>query len=231
MSLLTARGLTRRFETPAGERVTVLEALDLTLDAGEQLAITGRSGSGKSTLLNLLAGLDVPDAGSVCWDFGGGAGGGPGEGAVDLARCDEARRTALRRRHIGFVFQFFNLVPTLSARENVALLAELNGLTDPLGRADALLDGLGLSARLDALPETLSGGEQQRVAIARALVHEPQVVLADEPTGNLDRATGDAVFEALLASVAASGAALVLVTHDEKLAGSTSRRVELGRPA
>ena len=219
MALLEVEGLTRTYAQ--GEaRIPVLEGLSFTLRAGQRLVLTGRSGSGKSTLLNLLAGLDAPDAGRVLWNVDG--------TAVDLPRLDEAARTRFRRRHVGFVFQFFNLVPTLTARENVALLAELNGLDAPLDRARAALDALGLGHRLDALPETLSGGEQQRVAIARALVHAPAAVLADEPTGNLDRDTGDAVFAALTESVAASGAALVLVTHDLELTRIADERIDLG---
>ncbi|HJL20521.1 MAG TPA: ABC transporter ATP-binding protein, partial [Sandaracinaceae bacterium LLY-WYZ-13_1] len=179
------------------------------------------SGSGKSTLLNLLAGLDAPDAGEIRWHVDG--------RDFVLGALDEDGRTRFRRRHLGFVFQFFNLVPTLTALENVAFLAELNGLADGEARARELLVRLGLEHRLDAWPGTLSGGEQQRVAIARALVHRPAVILADEPTGNLDRDTGDAVFAALLEAVAERGAALVLVTHDPVLAEAVDRRVELGR--
>jgi putative ABC transport system ATP-binding protein len=220
MALLAVEGLTRTF-AQGGSAVPVLEHLSFTLDAGQRLALTGRSGSGKSTLLNLLAGLDTPDAGRILWDVDG--------APVDLPRLAEAERTRFRRRHVGFVFQFFNLVPTLTARENVALLAELNGLDAPLDRAREGLVALGLGHRLDALPETLSGGEQQRVAIARALVHAPAAVLADEPTGNLDRDTGDAVFAALTEAVASTGAALVLVTHDPDLTRAVDQRIDLGQ--
>ncbi|MEE4297854.1 MAG: ABC transporter ATP-binding protein [Pseudomonadales bacterium] len=219
MALLEVEGLTRRF-AQGGATVAVLEDLTFALEAGRRLVLTGRSGSGKSTLLNLLAGLDAPDAGRVCWRMGG--------ETFDLGVLGEAARTAFRRRHVGFVFQFFNLVPTLTALENVALLAEMNGLDAPLDRARDGLVALGLGHRLDAFPETLSGGEQQRVAIARALVHGPAAVLADEPTGNLDRGTGDAVFAELTERVAASGAALVLVTHDEELTRVADLRIDLG---
>lgn len=219
MALLEVEGLARRF-AQGGVTVAVLEDLAFVLEAGQRLVLTGRSGSGKSTLLNLLAGLDAPDAGRVVWRVGG--------EALELGRLGEAARTAFRRRHVGFVFQFFNLVPTLSALENVALLAEMNDLDAPLDRARDGLVALGLEHRLDAFPETLSGGEQQRVAIARALVHGPAVVLADEPTGNLDRDTGDAVFAELTERVAASGAALVLVTHDAELTRVADVRVDLG---
>ena len=219
-SLLRARGLVRRFRQ-GGAEIDVLRGLDLELRPGERLALTGRSGSGKSTLLNLLAGLDAPDAGEIRWHVDG--------RDFVLGDLDEDGRTRFRRRHLGFVFQFFNLVPTLTALENVAFLAELNGLPDGEARARELLVRLGLEQRLDAWPGTLSGGEQQRVAIARALVHRPAVILADEPTGNLDRDTGDAVFAALLEAAAERGAALVLVTHDPVLAEAVDRRVELGR--
>lgn len=218
--LLRVEGLCRSFAQGAAP-VAVLERLDLELRAGQRLVLTGRSGSGKSTLLNLLAGLDRPDAGRIVWHLGG--------RDHALEQLGEGDRTALRRRHLGFVFQFFNLVPTLSALENVALMAELNGLDEPEERARAGLAAMGLSHRLHAMPETLSGGEQQRTAIARALVHAPSAVLADEPTGNLDRATGDAVFAELGAAIERSGAALVLVTHDLALAADADLHLDLGR--
>lgn len=218
--LLEAQGVGRAF-AQGGRRIAVIEDVSLAVAAGERLTITGRSGSGKSTLLNLLAGLDLPDAGRIIWRVAG--------RDWNLAELDETTRTAFRRRHLGFVFQFFNLVPTLTALENVALLAELNGLDDPFGRARFRLQRLGLTDREDAFPETLSGGEQQRVAIARALVHEPAVILADEPTGNLDRDTGDAVFAQLLEVLAEEGRALVLVTHDPELAAGGDTELALGR--
>lgn len=220
MALLKVSGLTRRFAQGDGA-VAVFEDFDLILESGQRLVLTGRSGSGKSTLLNLLAGLDRADAGTVCWSING-------ESCV-LGALKERDRTAFRRRHLGFVFQFFNLVPTLTAQENVALMAEMNALDAPLDRARDGLLALGLGHRLHALPETLSGGEQQRVAIARALVHTPAVVLADEPTGNLDRATGDAVFAAMTEAIGASGAALILVTHDPELTRIADVHVDLGQ--
>ncbi len=218
--LLEVEGLTRVF-TQGDRRIPVLENVAFVLSPGQRLTITGRSGSGKSTLLNLLAGLDRPDAGHMVWRVAG--------RDWNLAELDETTRTAFRRRHLGFVFQFFNLVPTLTALENVALLAELNGLDDPFGRARWRLQRLGLADREDAFPDTLSGGEQQRVAIARALVHEPSVILADEPTGNLDRDTGDAVFAQLLEVLAEENRALVLVTHDPALAIGGDAELALGR--
>lgn len=218
--LLEVEGLVRAFGE-GRHRIPVLHDVSFVLAPGERLTITGRSGSGKSTLLNLLAGLDHPDAGRILWRVAG--------RDWNLAEVDETTRTGFRRRHLGFVFQFFNLVPTLTALENVALLAELNGLSDPLGRARWRLQRLGLGDREDAFPDTLSGGEQQRVAIARALVHEPAVVLADEPTGNLDRATGDAVFAELLEVLAEERRALVLVTHDPELAAGGDVELALGR--
>lgn len=220
--LLEVEGVARAF-AQGRRRIPVLENVSFALGTGERLTITGRSGSGKSTLLNLLAGLDQPDAGRIVWRVAG--------RDWNLAELDESTRTAFRRRHLGFVFQFFNLVPTLTALENVALLAELNGLSDPFGRARWRLQRLGLADREHAFPETLSGGEQQRVAIARALVHEPSVVLADEPTGNLDRATGDAVFAELLEVLSEEDRALVLVTHDPELAAGGDAELALGRPS
>ncbi len=221
-ALLEVTGVSRSF-LQGGRRISVLSDLSFSLEAGRRLTVTGRSGSGKSTLLNLLAGLDRPDAGSIRWQLSG--------RAWDPATLDERERTAFRRRHLGFVFQFFNLVPTLTARENVALMAELNGLDDAMERARQRLLRLGLDDRMDAFPETLSGGEQQRVAIARALVHEPAVVLADEPTGNLDRETGDAVFAELISVLAEEQRALVLVTHDPELALGGDGHLALGTRA
>ena len=219
MSLLRVDGLARTF-AQGDVVIPVLAEQSFALEAGQRLVLTGRSGSGKSTLLNLLAGLDLADAGTVLWTVAG--------QQYDLGALSEAMRTSFRRQHIGFVFQFFNLVPTLTAVENVALMAEMNGLDAPLERARQGLAALGMEHRLHALPETLSGGEQQRVAIARALVHAPAAVLADEPTGNLDRDTGDAVFAALADQVAASGAALVLLTHDAELTQVADVRIDLG---
>ncbi|MEO8397117.1 MAG: ABC transporter ATP-binding protein, partial [Chloroflexota bacterium] len=162
-----------------GERTrAVLQAVDLDIREGEFLVLLGKSGSGKSTLLNLLSGIDQADSGSVVID------------GTDITHLDEHRLTLFRRQHLGIIFQFFNLIPTLTVLENVTLPLELSGQSNGEKRARSLLDAVGLGSRADDFPDKLSGGEQQRVAIARALVNEPALVLADEPTGNLDEETG-----------------------------------------
>jgi putative ABC transport system ATP-binding protein len=200
-----------------GGVVRAVDGVTLALERGAFVAVTGRSGSGKSTLLNLIAGIDVPTAGEVWVD------------GVALARMDDDALTRLRRTRVGMVHQFFNLLPTLSARENVALPALLAGVVEreALARADRLLAEVELTGRRDARPATLSGGEMQRVAVARALVHEPAVVLADEPTGNLDsRAAADVV--AMLRDLAARhGATVVLVTHSAEAAAAAPRILEM----
>ena len=191
----------------------VLRETSVAFAEGEIVAIRGRSGSGKSTLLNLIAGIDVPTAGEV-WVAG-----------TCLDRLSPAERTIFRRDHLGFVFQFFNLIPTLTVLENVQLPAELGG--DPpdeaAGRARALLHEVGLSGREHAFPDRLSGGEQQRVAVARALVQDPRLLLADEPTGNLDDATGQAVMALLDRVTRRAGRTLVLVTHSPQVAAMADR--------
>ena len=192
----------------------VLRGVDLKLAAGERVAIVGESGSGKSTLLHLAAGLESPDSGRV-WLEG-----------RDLGRLDEVARTRLRRARVGIVFQSFHLIPTLTALENVALPLELAtdlGLAERTRRAHEWLAAAGLADKAGRDPEQLSGGEQQRVALARALVHGPALILADEPTGNLDSQTGEAVFELLLEQVRVTGCALLLVTHSAELAGRLDR--------
>jgi putative ABC transport system ATP-binding protein len=195
-------------------RVPVLAGVSLVLAAGESLALTGESGSGKSTLLHLIAGLDTPDAGSVeiC--------------GARLDMLDDAGRAALRRGRIGLVFQQFNLIPSLTAGANLAFQARLAGRHDPAWCAH-LAGTMGLAALLHRYPEELSGGQQQRVAIGRALAGRPELILADEPTGNLDEATGDAVLELMLGLVAETGAALLMVTHSDRLAGRLDRRLHL----
>ncbi|MFN8094346.1 MAG: ABC transporter ATP-binding protein [Vicinamibacteria bacterium] len=196
-----------------GESRRVLRETSVAFAEGEIVAVRGRSGSGKSTLLNLVAGIDVPTAGEV-WVAG-----------VRLNGLDPARRTAFRRDHVGFVFQFFNLIPTLSVLENVQLPAELGGDSPDVAaeRARALLDEVGLAGREAAFPDRLSGGEQQRVAVARALVRAPRLLLADEPTGNLDDATGRSVMALLERVTRGQGRSLVLVTHSESVAAAADR--------
>jgi putative ABC transport system ATP-binding protein len=195
----------------------VFEALSLCLDEGEIVALLGESGSGKTTLLNLLSGIDRPEAGEV-W-FGG----------VALHRLEEPQRTLLRREHIGFVFQFFNLIPTLTVGENIALPLELLGerAREAQRRAAAMLGDVGLASLENRYPETLSGGEQQRAAIARALIHRPQLLLADEPTGNLDVNTGRHIMRLLIALARRNGSTLLLVTHSERVAQAADRILQL----
>jgi putative ABC transport system ATP-binding protein len=181
------------------------------------VAVIGRSGSGKSTLLNLISGIDRPDSGTVSID------------GLDVTALSEPHLTLFRRKHIGFVYQFFNLVPTLDVEENVRLVLELNGVrgAEARERSAGMLHEVGLGNRLHSLVDTLSGGEQQRVAIARALVHRPPVLLADEPTGNLDEETARQVLPVLLSLARQRGATLVIVTHDTELARSADRMLEL----
>ncbi len=210
------RGLVRSV-VEGGERRVILDGVDLELKRGEFVALLGRSGSGKSTLLNLIGGLDRPDSGEIRI-----------EGSrVDL--LDETARTVLRRRRIGFVFQAFNLIPTLTVLENVLLPLDLDGGADRAGRERAreLLAAVGLVERAASFPDRLSGGEQQRVAVARALVAEPAIVLADEPTGNLDHVTGEEVLGLLQRLVPDRGATLLMVTHSNDAAARASRVVVL----
>jgi putative ABC transport system ATP-binding protein len=214
--MLTVDKLRKTYHT--GSQVqTVFDALTFQLSAGETVALLGASGSGKTTLLNLLAGIDAPDAGRVTID------------GTDIHALGEPERTLFRRYHIGFVFQFFNLIPTLTVGENVALPMELVDREPDASRArtERLLDEVGLSGMADRYPETLSGGEQQRTAIARALSHQPRLLLADEPTGNLDGATGRVVLDLLVSLRKDEGATLVLVTHDPEVAAVADRRIHL----
>jgi len=214
--MLSVRRLCRSFRE--GERVhRVLEGLDADIGTGERVAVMGRSGSGKSTLLNLLSGIDRPDSGAVYVD------------GMELSALGEPARTLFRRAHIGFVYQFFNLIPTLDVAENVRLVLELNGVRGRSARERSLaaLARVGLQGRAHSAIDALSGGEQQRVAIARALVHAPKLLLADEPTGNLDAATAQEVLPALLDLTRERGTTLVMATHDEALAGAADRVLEL----
>jgi putative ABC transport system ATP-binding protein len=218
--LVELRGVTKAYREGDAERV-VLRGVDATIRRGELCVLIGRSGSGKSTLLNLIGGIDVPTAGEIVVD------------GLPLARATEARRTLFRRHHVGFVFQFFNLIPTLTAEENLRLPLELNGRPRDAARAraGALLAEVGLADRGPAFPEQLSGGEQQRVAVARALIHEPLLVLADEPTGNLDLDTGRQVLDLLDRLTRRAGRTLVMATHSPEVVGLADRifRLQDGR--
>jgi len=195
--------------------LTILHDIDFAVAAGEAVAIVGASGSGKSTLLGLLAGLDVPTRGRVCL------------ANQDLSALDEDGRAALRGRELGFVFQSFHLLPTLTALENAMLPLELLGLPEPQTVAATMLARVGLGDRLTHYPKHLSGGEQQRVALARAFSVHPRLLLADEPTGNLDAATGQQVIDLMFAMNAEQGTTLILVTHDELLARRCGRTLRL----
>ena len=201
---------------PSGGRsLTILDGITLDVAAGEVLAITGPSGSGKSTLLGLVAGLDRPSSGSIV------------VGGVDITRLDEDALARFRRETLGYVFQSYHLIPTLTAVENVAVPLEIAGAPNALARARALLDDVGLSDRTHHYPVQLSGGEQQRTALARAVALDPGLLLADEPTGNLDSDTGTRIIELLLELKRRRGATLVLVTHDDALARHADRVVVL----
>lgn len=221
-ALVEITGLRKSYREANRLRV-VIDDLDLQVAAGEQVALLGRSGCGKSTLLNLIGGIDHADAGRIAI------------GGQDLTRLSEAARTRFRRRHIGFVYQFFNLIPTLTALENLCLPLELNGVAAVAARERAAewLQRVGLDGRGGAFPDRLSGGEQQRVALARALIHRPRLVLADEPTGNLDAENGRRIAALLRDSALATGATVLLVTHSADMATGADRvlRLEDGRLA
>lgn len=210
MALIEARSVSRNVATTAG-KLQILSPLSLAIDAGEVVAIVGASGSGKSTLLSLLAGLDLPSTGDVIVDN------------VSLGDLDEEQRAILRGEKIGFIFQSFLLIQSLSALENVMLPAELAGSRNPEKQARELLEKVGLGERLTHYPNQLSGGEQQRVAIARAFIGEPQILFADEPTGNLDTETGSRIEELLFELNREFGTTLVIVTHDDALAQRCDR--------
>ena len=197
------------------EPLTILHPLRLSVSRGQFLAILGPSGSGKSTLLGLIAGLDAPTSGQVVID------------GVDITRLGEDALARLRGEKIGFVFQFFHLIPSLTAYENVAVPMEIAGAPDPRTRAERLLEEVGLTGRAHHYPSQLSGGEQQRVAIARALANDPPIVLADEPTGNLDSTNGRHIMELLRDIHRTRGTTVVLVTHDAELAALADLRLVL----
>ncbi len=214
--LVQLRGLAKSF--PEGEATrTVFQGLDAEIARGESVALLGRSGSGKSTLLNLVGGIDLPTEGEVVLD------------GTNLTRLSERERTLFRRRHIGLVFQSFNLIPTLTVIENLLLPLELNGRTDAAARAAALdlLGRIGLADRAGTYPDRLSGGEQQRIAVARAVVHDPLLLLADEPTGSLDAESGSRVLELLFGLARKEGRAMIVVTHNDAVARSADRVLAL----
>jgi putative ABC transport system ATP-binding protein len=211
--MLTVAEVSKSYPSAQGP-LPVLRGVSFALAPGRSLALTGESGSGKSTLLHLIAGLDAVDAGSI--EVAG----------ADLTRLGDAARAELRRRAVGLVFQQFNLIPSLDVRANLAFQARLAHRLDPAWQEE-LTSRLGLADLLARYPEQLSGGQQQRVAIGRALAGRPGLILADEPTGNLDETTGDAVMALLLELVAATGASLLLVTHSARLAAMTDARATL----
>ena len=211
--LLELKDITKSFSGVDGD-VEVLRGVSLGLDAGQTLALTGESGSGKSTILHISAGLEVPDGGSLHLE------------GVEINGLGEAERANLRRSEIGIVFQQFNLIPSLTVEANIGFQASLAGRRDKTFESE-LVEELGLSDQLKQYPESLSGGQQQRVAIARALAVRPKLLLADEPTGNLDESTASAVLTAMLDLVGRTGAALMVVTHSAALSGKMDRRVRL----
>ena len=211
--LLELKDITKSFSGVDGD-VKVLHGVSRGLDAGETLALTGESGSGKSTILHISAGLEVPDGGSLHLE------------GVEINELSEAERANLRRSEVGIVFQQFNLIPSLTVEANIGFQASLAGRRDKTFESE-LVEELGLSDQLKQYPESLSGGQQQRVAIARALAVRPKLLLADEPTGNLDESTASAVLTAMLDLVGRTGAALMVVTHSAALAEKMDRRVRL----
>ncbi|MDB3998443.1 ABC transporter ATP-binding protein [Litorivicinus sp.] len=215
--VLDVRNVSHGFNDQSGHRLSVLESLDLRINPGDSVAIIGPSGAGKSTLLSLLAGLDIPESGEILFE---------GEAFSGLS---EDQRAAVRRGRIGFVFQSFQLLQGLTAVENVMLPLELTGMSVAQAKQRAMkwLERVGLGARTHHRPRMLSGGEQQRVALARAFVNEPALLFADEPTGNLDRRTGESVSELLFELNQETGTTLILVTHDERLASRCQRILSL----
>lgn len=211
--LLSVQNLHKTYDTADGP-FAVLRGIGMQLDAGETLALTGESGSGKSTLLHLIGGLDTPDQGQILLQD------------QDIAALDDNGRANLRRGTVGVVFQQFNLIPSLRVADNIAFQARLANQHDPAW-VDTLAERMGLTAQLNKYPEQLSGGQQQRVAIARTLAPKPRLVLADEPTGNLDEATAAIVMDLMLELVDETNAGLLMVTHSENLAGRLSRRLHL----
>jgi len=215
-TVLEAVGVGKQVTSPEGT-LTILSDVSLSIGRGETVAVMGASGAGKSTLLNLIGGIDTPDAGRIA------------VAGVELTGLSERERTLFRRRHIGFVYQAFNLVPTLDVADNVRLVLELNGVPARQAerRIEELLDAVGLGDRAASYPDVLSGGEQQRVAIARALCHEPAVVIADEPTGNLDDTTAETVLGLLDRLVRERGGTMLIATHSARVASVCDREIEI----
>ncbi|MBU6952393.1 MULTISPECIES: ABC transporter ATP-binding protein [unclassified Hahella] len=214
VDVLEVKSLTKSVSNGSG-RLDILKGVDLQIKVGESLAIIGRSGSGKTTLLSIMAGLDLPSAGQVRML------------GKDLAQLDEDGRAAIRAQHVGFVFQSFQLIPTMTALENVMLPLDLAGAADSRERARQWLDRVGLLEREGHYPRQLSGGEQQRVAVARAFATEPDILFADEPTGNLDLETGQHIMDLLFDLNRQHSTTLILVTHDRELAGRCGRSLAL----
>jgi putative ABC transport system ATP-binding protein len=215
--MITVQNLKKTFKTPAGD-VTAVNDVSFNANNGEVVAIIGASGSGKSTLLSLLGLLDAPDQGSINID------------GTELAKLDSAGRTKYRASQVGFIFQGFNLIPNLTAKENVTLALEFSHYPKAQrdARATEMLDMVGLTSdKADRRPNRLSGGEQQRVAIARAFAASPQLILADEPTGSLDRSTGEKIVQLLREAASKQNATVLVVTHDEKVAAKADRRLEI----
>jgi putative ABC transport system ATP-binding protein len=211
--VLNVRNLTKTYRA-AGEEIAVLRGVDLDIAAGERVALTGESGSGKSTLLHLIAGLDAADGGKIRLD------------GADVTALSDAGRAALRRDRLGLVFQQFNLIPSLSVEDNLAFQSRIAGKHDAAWHAE-LVERLGLAALLRRYPEQLSGGQQQRVAIGRALATKPMLLLADEPTGNLDEDTADGMLALARDLVARTGCGFLMVTHSARLAATLDRQVTL----
>ncbi|MGE5621154.1 MAG: ABC transporter ATP-binding protein [archaeon] len=213
LPLIVLKDVSKSYTEESHTERRVLHEVNAVINKGEIIIVLGRSGSGKSTLLNLLSGIDLPTEGSIIID------------GTDLTKLSEQERTLFRRRNVGFVFQFFNLIPTLTAEENLMLPLELNGIGVEEGRKSSLnmLKEVGLSDRARSYPDLLSGGEQQRIAIARALIHDPSIILADEPTGNLDYDTGLIIISLLDNLVRKKGRTMVMATHSREVAGLADR--------
>ena len=193
--------------TEGNTKHTVLNTLELNVSKGAIIILLGKSGSGKSTLLNIISGIDVPDSGSVAVD------------GTDITKLSEKERTMVRRNKIGFIFQFFNLIPTLTVKENLQLPLELKNISEQVEKINSVLTEVGLSNKANTYPDKLSGGEQQRIAIARALIHNPDIILADEPTGNLDYETGLQIIHLLDRVVKKKGKTMIMVTHSKDVIG------------